>query len=484
MEASIAESFRNGTVFVTGSTGFLGKILIEKLLRSCSMKNIALLVRSKKGLDSSQRVADICNQSIFDRLRIEKPDFMTKIKIIDGDLEQSSLGLSPIDHDWLIENVNFVFHCAATIKFNEPLPLALRINIQGTENLLELATKMNTLKGFVHVSTAYSHCPKSEINEQFYPVSISAKELKNLIKRDENTQKLAKYIYTFTKALTENVISTNENKLPISIFRPSIIGCTKSEPEPGWVDNMNGVSGIIAPLIVGVLRTIQLSKDKMADIVPVDYTVNTLISVMWDTVNRHRDGDKKNKEPKIYNYVSSVESSICWDKIIEYIFETYQQVPPLESMWFMFFICSANRWVVNILRFFLHRIPGALVDLSFIIRGKNPKMLKIYKKVENMSDLLKHFTTNEWKFDNSNTRELWSSLSQEDRKTFWFGFEEFDWKSYIKCTVFGIRKHILHEDLSNMTRALSKNRKLFWLHLLCIFLIICTVFQVYWMFMT
>jgi len=64
MEASITESFWNGTVFVTGCTGFLGKILIEKLLRSCSMKNIALLVRSKKGLDSSQRVADICNQSV------------------------------------------------------------------------------------------------------------------------------------------------------------------------------------------------------------------------------------------------------------------------------------------------------------------------------------------------------------------------------------------------------------------------------------
>lgn len=50
---------------------------------------------------------------------------------------------------------------------------------------------------------------------------------------------------------------------------------------------MNGVSGIIAPLIVGVLRTIQLSKDKITDIVPVDYTVNAMISVMWDTVNRY-----------------------------------------------------------------------------------------------------------------------------------------------------------------------------------------------------
>jgi len=64
MKTSIAESFRDGTVFVTGSTGFLGKILTEKLLRSCSLKKIALLVRSKKGFDSSQRVSDIYNQSV------------------------------------------------------------------------------------------------------------------------------------------------------------------------------------------------------------------------------------------------------------------------------------------------------------------------------------------------------------------------------------------------------------------------------------
>jgi len=64
MEVSVAESFRNGTVFVTGSTGFLGKTLTEKLLRSCSLKKVAVLVRRKKGLDSSQRVVDICNQSV------------------------------------------------------------------------------------------------------------------------------------------------------------------------------------------------------------------------------------------------------------------------------------------------------------------------------------------------------------------------------------------------------------------------------------
>jgi len=61
---SIADTFRNGTVFVTGSTGFLGKILTEKLLRSCDVKCIAILVRSKRGLPASQRAADIFKQPV------------------------------------------------------------------------------------------------------------------------------------------------------------------------------------------------------------------------------------------------------------------------------------------------------------------------------------------------------------------------------------------------------------------------------------
>jgi len=66
MEACISETFRNGIVLVTGSTGFLGKILTEKILRSCPVKKIAILVRSKKGLNANERVADIYKQAVSD----------------------------------------------------------------------------------------------------------------------------------------------------------------------------------------------------------------------------------------------------------------------------------------------------------------------------------------------------------------------------------------------------------------------------------
>lgn len=86
-------------------------------------------------------------------------------------------------------------------------------------------------------------------------------------------------------------------------------------------------------------------------------------------------------------------------------------------------------------------------------------MLKMYTKTEHIMDLLYGFTTRQWTFDNSNIRELWSSLSQEDRNTFWYSLDKFDWKPYIKSYYYGIRKHILHEDLNNTRRALTKNKK-------------------------
>lgn len=83
---------------------------------------------------------------LFDRLRREKPDFMNSIKIIEGNVEYPSMGMSSTDREWAIENVNLIFHCAATIKFNEALDLATKINIQGTKRLLELATEMKHLQ--------------------------------------------------------------------------------------------------------------------------------------------------------------------------------------------------------------------------------------------------------------------------------------------------------------------------------------------------
>lgn len=226
------------------------------------------------------------------------------------------------------------------------------------------------------------------------------------------------------------------------------------------VGKLKWPTGILTGFMVGFLKTLQLSKDKVTDIIPADYTANALISVMWDTVKRHQDCTQIKEQPKIYNYVSSADSPLKWAEYIEGMHKPYFVTPPLRSMWYTFHILYTNVWIGVLLKFFLHRIPAVFMDFLLIITGKRPKMLKMYKKAEAMTDLFQMFTTSQWKFDNSNTIKLLSSLSIEDRKQFEFSLKNFDWKQYTKSYYYGIRKqHILHEDLSNIVKAKSRNRK-------------------------
>ena len=57
---SISEFYAEKTIFVTGATGFLGKIVVEKLLRACPLvKKIYLLTRSRRGVKPQQRIDDL-----------------------------------------------------------------------------------------------------------------------------------------------------------------------------------------------------------------------------------------------------------------------------------------------------------------------------------------------------------------------------------------------------------------------------------------
>ncbi len=58
--SEIIEFYRGKSIFITGATGFLGKALIEKLLRSCyHLEKIYVLVRGKKGKTPMQRADEI-----------------------------------------------------------------------------------------------------------------------------------------------------------------------------------------------------------------------------------------------------------------------------------------------------------------------------------------------------------------------------------------------------------------------------------------
>lgn len=58
--ASIADYYAGKNVLITGATGFMGKVLVEKLLRSCpGVRALYILVRPKAGQTMQERVASM-----------------------------------------------------------------------------------------------------------------------------------------------------------------------------------------------------------------------------------------------------------------------------------------------------------------------------------------------------------------------------------------------------------------------------------------
>jgi hypothetical protein len=145
-ELSIPQFYHGKSVFVTGGMGFLGKVIVEKLLRSCpGVENIYLLVRSKKGKSVGDRLDELINTPPFAGLREKNPKVLQKIVLIEGDVSEERLGMSEADQRLLCEKVSIFIHSAATITFNEPLPTAVKTNLRSVREILGLARRARHL---------------------------------------------------------------------------------------------------------------------------------------------------------------------------------------------------------------------------------------------------------------------------------------------------------------------------------------------------
>ncbi|KAL7298063.1 hypothetical protein TKK_0009068 [Trichogramma kaykai] len=464
--SEVTEFFNGLNVLVTGGTGFLGKLMIEKLLRTCpDMGKLYMLMRPKKGKTSEERFKEEFNDAVYERLHKEVPDFLNKIELIEGDTSKDDLAMTAENREKLVENVNVVLNGAATVRFDESLRKAVDINVRGPRAMMKLAKEIKHLKAMVHISTAFSHCVRSEIDEKFYEPPMDPEKalaLVDMLSDDVLKHMTAKLLgnipntYAFSKALGEEVVRRASPGLPICVVRPSIMIATAKEPVAGWINNFYGPTGVVMGAGIGLLRSMHCNAEKIADIIPADYVVNTILVAAYDCAKsweeEHRKDPEKveNKEPLIYNAVSSCQKPIDWGTFTSANEKFAMKVPSDKILWYYMFMLNSSLWFHNVCCFLLHTVPACLVDCLAIMTGREPQLGKAYKKIHKFSHVISYFSTQQWLFHNRNVMALWKRTSPVDRNKFYFNIENLDWMDYFYHHVRGLRKYILEDPIETV----------------------------------
>ncbi|GIY97827.1 putative fatty acyl-CoA reductase CG5065 [Caerostris extrusa] len=468
--SQVADFFQDRCVFITGVSGFVGKVLLEKLLRSCGrVRTVYVLMRPKDGQDSRQRLDQLLTCQVFGRLKSENPKVLTRVVPVQGDISLPELGLSQSDANMLAKQVSVVFHSAATVRFDEPLRKSVDLNLLGTQRIIQLCKKMTKLAALVHVSTAYSYCNRREIDEVIYPEKVSPQKVVDIAEWMDEPM-LERVLpclmdgrpttYHYSKALAEHVLAEEGAGLPAAIVRPSIVTAAFREPMPGWVDGVNGPSTFIIMTGKGLLRTMLVYNGSVVDWMPVDMVANLLLTAAWHIGTRRPDG------VKVFNCTSGDLNRVTWSDIHRTATPLIVRYPSKQVIRYPGGSFKSSPLLNKLSIKLFHALPAYLVDALSRVVGCRTEFVGLVHRMERAAGFLEYFTTREWKFKCNNLIELREMQNSTDRKVFDFDIRAVEWSPYLESYVKGVRKFLLKEDDSSLPAARRRIARLYYMELL------------------
>ncbi|KAF5291781.1 hypothetical protein FQA39_LY14269 [Lamprigera yunnana] len=480
-DSLIQKFFENKVAFVTGATGLLGKLLVEKILRTCDIRKMYITMRPKKNKTIVERSEMYFNSELFDRLKAERGNVLDKVEVMSADMLLPGLGIGEADREVLKNEVDVVLHNAATVNFDEPLRVAAYTNVRGTEEVLNLCTELKHLISVVYVSTAYSNCIKYEVQEEFYAAPLTSQELLTIVNAfdDKTLEAITPHIlgswpntYVFTKSIAEECVRQMGSKLPITMVRPSIVTCTATDPVSGWIDNYYGITGVYVGVILGAIRTLNCNADYVGDLIPADYVVNLILAAAAEVLER------QNEDVLIYHCVTSYQNPITWKDTKNYVSFHSESFPTRIQMWHMMFVLCTNKYLFVLLHFALHTVPAYTVDFVLLCLGKRRQAVIKYRKISKFLNAVVYFTTRQWIFYDKNTQKLWGSLNETDRATYPFDVNAIDWKEFFYPFTVGMRTYLLREPPEITPEDRSRRYKLklahYTLTIFIVFALLCT----------
>jgi long-chain acyl-CoA synthetase len=161
MKLSPTEIFKGKNIFFIGGTGFVGKVTLSMLLNNFpDIGKVYATVRARDENESRTRFwTSIVTSPTFDPLREKYGDgfddfIKSKVVPVNGDVGNEYLGLDEKAARKIMKDTDVIINGAGNVTFNPPLESALRTNVVGSNNIIDMARMMKKPR-LVHVSTCF-----------------------------------------------------------------------------------------------------------------------------------------------------------------------------------------------------------------------------------------------------------------------------------------------------------------------------------------
>jgi 1-acyl-sn-glycerol-3-phosphate acyltransferase len=414
---------------LTGVTGFLGKIVLEQLVRRREELGISRIVtvirpRGRRNAETRFRrevVAAECLRAL--------PDGWTRhVEVLEGVLEQPGLAVDRVTRDRLAARVTHIIHAAASVEFHLPVAEAARSNVTTALNVLDVARACPALHKLVLVSTAYvtPHPGNgAPIPDGLAPLPRPAEEMyRSILDGSARDRDLLAACgqpnsYTLTKALAEHLVVARAGDVPLAIVRPSIISASWRHPFPGWIDSQAGFAAFVVLLGLGHMRAVVADPDARLDLIPVDEAATRVLDACH----------APEVHPLIHHAVAGYERSAsvreCWTQIRDFF--SVHRVARRPTLAYL----GPPGWRFALADALHHRLAARLGT-----RGRPRARGDILTRLAHLNNVFPYFTSNSFAF--RPTRPL------EDA---------FDPREYVTTVSRGVYRHLLGEDDTQWTLA-------------------------------
>jgi long-chain acyl-CoA synthetase len=253
---------------LTGATGFVGQHLLWSLLqRSAEGDVVYCLVRGDSLTQAEMRLARVLDAPGAPELSETQ---RRRCVAVWGDVTEPDLTYDSGTRQSLPPNLTRIIHCAATVRFNQRLASARRINVDGTRHILRYAEELQrrgTLERVDYIGTAFV-----------------AGTTRGLLP-EESLQRPPGFHNTYeqTKWEAEALVRERQSGLPVTIFRPSIV---VGDSQSGYTANYRVLYAPLRLLAQGVALFAPADPRGLLDVVPIDYVVRSFHALSDDAASR------------------------------------------------------------------------------------------------------------------------------------------------------------------------------------------------------